>query len=61
MNYISTSTLKKTSASFPRRRESSQSTSPQRGRNIVASLREKYFYSWIPACAGMTESGVPHA
>ena len=41
--------------SFRRRRESSETNTPQSGQNLgFVSLREDYSSNWIPACAGMT-------
>jgi len=45
-------------ASFPRRRESSQSNIPRSGQNLVEPLRGDFPNGWIPACAGMTNSKV---
>ena len=45
----------KTTASFPRRRESSKSMNPRSGQNQVdVPLCGNYPIVWIPAFAGMT-------
>jgi hypothetical protein len=47
--------LLKATTSFPRRRESSKSTTPRSGQNlVVVPLRGNYLINWIPAFAGMT-------
>ncbi len=47
--------LWKTTTSFPRRRESSESINPRSGQNMaVVPLRGDYVINWIPAFAGMT-------
>jgi len=45
-------------ASFPRRRESSQTNVPRSGQNLVDPLRGDFYYFWIPACAGRTATKV---
>jgi peptide/nickel transport system permease protein len=43
-------------ASFPRRREASQSNDPRSGQDLVEPLRGTFFNRWIPAFAGITNS-----